>query len=84
MKKNNKISEMPTEKLVKTEKLLKVIIYLLIIFSIVLFALGIYLMLHSEKSFIAIFTIPMGIGCMIILNAANLKAIQKELKARNL
>ncbi|MTH17380.1 hypothetical protein [Flavobacterium sp. LC2016-01] len=78
-----KPQEMSNEELLKNESILKTIIYLLLFFSIVLLALGIWITI-VKKQFSALTVIPLSLGIIIMVNANTLKTLQKEKKSREL
>ena len=75
-------SEMSNEELLKTEKTLKPITYLLATCIVFLFALNIYL--SFTNGFSASQVIPIALLPIVIINFNTLKEIKKEIVLRNL
>jgi Flp pilus assembly protein TadB len=75
-------SEMSNEELLKTEKTLKPITYLLAICILFLFVLNLYL--SFTKGFSASHVIPIALLPIVILNFKALKEVKKEIVMRKL
>ncbi len=80
--KNKKLNELSNEELLKNEKSLKVVTYMLAGAILVLFAAGIFL--TFRKGFSALSVIPIALFPIVILNLNSLKEIKTEIKSRNL
>lgn len=78
-----KLEEMSNEELLKNEKLVKTMLYILIFFALILLAAGIWLTIVQHK-FSALTVVPLSLGIIALANANNLKALQKEKKSRGL
>lgn len=78
-----KPEEMSNEELLKNEKLIKTMLYILIFFALILLAVGIWLTIVQHK-FSALTVIPLSLGIIALANANNLKTLQKEKKSRGL
>ncbi|MHC0443412.1 hypothetical protein [Flavobacterium sp. 3-210] len=78
-----KLEEMSNEELLKNEKLVKTIFYILIFFALILLAAGIWLTIVKHK-FSALTVVPLSLGIIALANASNLKNLQKEKKSRGL
>jgi hypothetical protein len=74
--------EMSNEELLKSEKALKPLTYMLLVASAVLLVMGI--VLTFKKGFNMLVVIPMALSPIMILNANSLKEIKKEKIARGL
>jgi len=79
---SKKLNEMSNEELLKQQKLLRVITYMLAGILLLLFTLTTFLSL--KKGFSALSVVPIALMPIVILNLNNLKEIKKELKSRNL
>ncbi|WP_431243156.1 hypothetical protein ACQ9BO_26875 [Flavobacterium sp. P21] len=77
-----KPEEMSNEELLKNEKLIKTMLYMLIFFALILFAAGIWLTIVKGK-FSALTVVPLSLGIIALANANNLKNLQKEKKAED-
>ncbi|WP_300567554.1 redox-active disulfide protein 2 [Flavobacterium sp.] len=79
---SKKPSEMSNEELLKTEKILKPITYLLAACILFLFIQNIYL--SFSKGFSAFHIIPIALLPIAIINFKSLKEIKKEIEVRKL
>lgn len=79
---SKKLNEMSNQELLKQQKLLRVITYMLAGMLLLLFALTTFLSL--KKGFSALSVVPIALMPIVILNLNSLKEIKKELKSRNL
>ncbi len=77
-----KLSEMSNEALLKGEKSLKVITYVLAGMLLVIFALN--MILSIKKGFSAINVVPIALLPIVIVNLGTLKKMKEELKSRAL
>jgi hypothetical protein len=78
--KNNKLNELSNEELLKQEKSLKVITYMLAGMLLVLFITNI--ILTFKKGFSALFAVPIALLPIVIINLNTLKEIKKVLDSR--
>lgn len=78
--KQQKISNLNTEELLKLQKSIKVITYMLAATLVFLFSLTLYL--TFKNGFNALTIIPVALLPIVFLNLNNLKEIKKELKLR--
>ncbi|MET0461676.1 MAG: hypothetical protein ABW007_00925 [Chitinophagaceae bacterium] len=77
-----KPAEMSNEELIKSEKVLKTLTYMLLGASAVTLIIGIFLTIRNGFNFLVI--IPTTMTPIIVLNANSLKEIKKEKTARGL
>lgn len=78
----NKFAAMTDEKILKFEKTLTAIVIMFSVFIVILIAAVIYV--NIKRGISSLTVLPLGIAPILILNVNNLKAIRKEIKARNL
>ncbi|MNE83115.1 hypothetical protein D3C80_1799050 [compost metagenome] len=79
---SKKPNEMSNADLLKNEKMLKTITYMLIGALIALFVVGIILI--ANKGLNALLIIPITLIPVVLINFNSLKEIQKEIKTRNI
>lgn len=77
-----KPNEMSNKDLLKNEKMLKTITYMLIGALIALFVVGIIMIV--KKGLNALLIIPITLIPVVLINFNSLKEIQKEIKTRNI
>ena len=80
--KNKKLEEMTNEELLKYEKMVKPITYILGGALALLFGINIFSFFHNGYSALSI--IPIALLPILIINLSNLKEIKKEKLKRNL
>lgn len=78
---SKKPDEMSNEDLLKNEKMLKTITYMLTGALIALFVVGIIMI--AKKGLNALLIIPITLIPVVLINFNSLKEIQKEIKTRN-
>lgn len=78
---SKKPDEMSNEDLLKNEKMLKAITYMLTGALIALFVVGIIMI--AKKGLNALLIIPITLIPVVLINFNSLKEIQKEIKTRN-
>ena len=79
---SKKPNEMSNKDLLKNEKMLKTITYMLIGALIALFVVGIIMIV--KKGLNALLIIPITLIPVVLINFNSLKEIQKEIKTRNI
>jgi hypothetical protein len=80
--KGRKFSEMSTEELLKSEKVIKMLTGMLLGSVTVLLGLGIFLTIRN--GFNVLIVVPLALLPVVVLNANSLREIKKEKQARGL